>query len=134
MAVATLSSIVSQAFVAFHRAGFTLAQGLIFSLLKLILAAEFASAFKVFGIFASWGIAAAVGLGLSLLVFLPQLLPGYRPLPCLRLRLSPASSPQPPNPDPRRAYTFSLRQLHEQHPLEPSHLALALDGLTCPNR
>lgn len=83
-AAATLTQITSYTFIAFRRAGFTLAQGIIAGVLKLALAAGLASSFKVFGIFASWGVAVAVSLGICLLIFLPQLLPRYRPVPSLQ--------------------------------------------------
>lgn len=86
--VATLNIIASQAFVAFRRAGFTLVQSIITGVLKLALVAGLASFFKVFGIFASWGVALAVSLGICLLIFLPQILPHYRPIPSLQRQAS----------------------------------------------
>ncbi|MFC1940376.1 lipopolysaccharide biosynthesis protein [Chloroflexota bacterium] len=83
-ATSTLTQITSQTFIASRRTGFTLAQSIISGVLKLAVVAVLASSFKVFGIFASWGIAAAVSLGICLLIFLPRLLPHYRPIPSLQ--------------------------------------------------
>jgi len=47
-----------------------------------------ASILKVFGIFASWGLAVTVGLAISLLFFLPTVLPHYRPVPCFQKQLN----------------------------------------------
>ena len=76
-----LGMIVVQAFVAFRRASFTTANAIIASLVKIALVIGFASAFKTFGIFASWGLAAAVSLAICLLIFLPRILRGYFPSP-----------------------------------------------------
>lgn len=88
IAAATLSQIVTYAFIAFRRAGFTLAYSIIGGVLKLALAAGLASVFKVFGIFASWGVAVAVSLVVCLFVFLPQVLPRYYPIPSLQRQAS----------------------------------------------
>lgn len=76
-----LGTIVVQAFVAFRRASFTSANAIVASLVKIALVIGFASAFGTFGIFASWGLAAAVSLAVCLLIFLPRILRGYFPFP-----------------------------------------------------
>ncbi len=74
----TLSTFADHAFIAERRAGFALARGLIFSLLKLPLPILLAAFFHSFGIFASWGISLVVALLLSIFLFLPRVQPGYR--------------------------------------------------------
>jgi len=70
-------------FVARRRSGFTLTQGLVFSLLRFIPLVALAPLFDVFGIFASWGI----GLGLAVLIsvpfLIPRIQPGFRPKPVI---------------------------------------------------
>lgn len=80
-AVLTLFIIASQVFIAFRRSGFALIQGIIAGGLRLVLAVGLAYLFRVFGIFASHGIAHAVSLGICFLIFLPRVLPRYRPVP-----------------------------------------------------
>ena len=75
----TLSIVVSQAFIAFRRSGFVLINSIVAGGLRLALAVGLACFFKVFGIFASHGLAVAVSLGVGLLIFLPRMLPRYRP-------------------------------------------------------
>ncbi len=82
-ATATLNIITTQAFVSFRRTGFALVQGIITGVLRLALAVGLASFFGVFGIFASHGVALAVSLGVCFLIFLPWILPRYRPIPSL---------------------------------------------------
>jgi O-antigen/teichoic acid export membrane protein len=79
-----LHSMVQQTFVAFRRTGFTLFQGTIFGTLRLVLAAVLASFFGAFGIFAASGLAFTVSLVICLLIFIPLILPRYRPLPSFR--------------------------------------------------
>lgn len=66
-------------FVALRRSQFALANGLISGLMKLALVAGFASMYSLLGVLLSWGIATATALLASLLIFLPQLVPYYRP-------------------------------------------------------
>lgn len=75
----TLWLLVGETFVAERRAGFVLANGLTFGLLKLPLPMALASFFHSFGIFASWGISLGVALLLSILLFLPRAQPSYQP-------------------------------------------------------
>ncbi len=84
----TIYSLLSETFVALRRAQFVLIKNLLQGLLKVALVLAMASLFQVFGIFISWGLAVAVALGLGILLFLPWLQPGYRPLPSLQRRVS----------------------------------------------
>ena len=81
-----LHSMVQQTFVAFRRTGFTLFQGTIFGTLRLVLVVVLASFFGAFGIFAASGLAFTVSLVICLLIFIPLILPRYRPLPSFRRR------------------------------------------------
>ncbi|MEK7281491.1 MAG: oligosaccharide flippase family protein, partial [Chloroflexota bacterium] len=84
----SLYGLLSEVFVALRRTEFLLVQGIFFGLLKLGLVVVLAGLFEAFGIFASWGLAATAMLGLGLLLFLPRLLPAYRPVPTLRRQVS----------------------------------------------
>lgn len=75
----TLSTLIGQAFVAERRAGFTLANTLIFNLLKLLLPALLAIFLNAFGIIASWGIPLVIAFLVSTFLFLPRVRTGYRP-------------------------------------------------------
>ena len=88
IAAATLAALVDEAFVGLRRAKFALAQDSLQCLLKVAVVAAMAGPFRIFGIFASWGLAGAIALALSLFLFLPRLLPGYRPVPSLRRQVS----------------------------------------------
>ena len=81
----TLSPLIDAAFLAKRRAGFALAKNAIFSLLKIPLPVLLALYFQAFGAVASWGIALAVALAVAMLLFLPRVQDGYRPLPALDL-------------------------------------------------
>lgn len=72
------------AFIAKRRAGFVLAQGLIFGLLRFIPLFVLASLFHTFGIFVSLGIAVSIAGATAILLLLPQVEKGYRPLPVIR--------------------------------------------------
>jgi len=78
VAALTLSTLLNHSFIAERRAGFALAQGIINSLLRLIVLVLFAAFFDVFGILASWGIAAIVALAVGIFFFLPRVQAGYR--------------------------------------------------------
>ncbi len=84
--VSTVVTFVPQTFIAMRRAGFVLAQGLVFSLLRFIPLIFLASLFHTFGIFASWGIALSIALVIAILLFLPRIQPDYRPLPTVSRR------------------------------------------------
>ena len=81
----TLSLLIDYAFLAKRRTGFTLSKNTIFSLLKLPLPVLLALYFQTFGVVVSWGIALAVALAVAMLIFLPRVQDGYRPLPALDL-------------------------------------------------
>jgi len=83
----TLSLSIESAFLAERRTGFTLSKNAIFSLLKLPLPVLLALYFQTFGVVASWGIALAVALAIAMLLFLPRVQDGYRPVPALDLGL-----------------------------------------------
>jgi len=75
----TLSTLIGQAFVAERRAGFTLANSLIFNLLKLLLPTLLATLLHAFGIIASWGIPLVIVFLVSVFLFLPRVRADYRP-------------------------------------------------------
>jgi len=83
----TLSSLVDSTFVAGRRAGFVLSKNTIYSVLKLPLPILFVPFFHTFGIVASWGIALAVALAVSIFLFLPKVQDSYKPVPTLRFSL-----------------------------------------------
>ena len=83
----TLSSLVDATFIAKRRASFVLFKNTIFSLLKIPLPILFVLFFHAFGVVASWGIAVAVTVALSLFLFLPKVQNLYKPVPTLKLRL-----------------------------------------------
>lgn len=83
----TLSPLIDSAFLAKRRAGFALSKNTIFSLLKLPLPVLLALYFHTFGVVVSWAIALAVALAVAVLLFLPRVQDGYRPLPALDLGL-----------------------------------------------
>jgi len=83
----TLSSLVDSTFVAGRRAGFVLSKNTIYSVLKLPLPILFVPFFHTFGIVASWGIALAVALAVSIFLFLPKVQGSYKPVPALRFSL-----------------------------------------------
>jgi len=83
----TLSRLVNHTFIARRRANFMLYRGIIFSVLRLPLPILFVPFFHAFGIVASWGIAAAVALAVSIFMFLPKVQDSYRPVPTLKLNL-----------------------------------------------
>ena len=83
----TLSSLVDSTFIARRRAGFVLSKNTIYSVLKIPLPILFVLFFRTFGIVASWGIAGAVALVISLFLFLPRVQNLYKPAPNLRLGL-----------------------------------------------
>jgi O-antigen/teichoic acid export membrane protein len=75
----TLSGLAGETFIAERRAGFVLAGGLIFNVLRLPLVILLATFFRSFGIFASVGIALVVTLLFNVFFFLPRAQPNYRP-------------------------------------------------------
>ena len=77
--VFTLSGFVIQVFIARRRAGFTLAQGLIFGLSRFIPLFLLVPIYLDFGIYVSWGIAVAASTLIAVFWFLPRVLKEYRP-------------------------------------------------------
>ncbi|MFZ7104782.1 MAG: oligosaccharide flippase family protein, partial [Peptococcaceae bacterium] len=77
-AVSSLNTFSDNSFVASRRSGFVVASGLIFGILKVILAVVLASLLTSFGIFASWGIGMTAALLVSVIVFIPIAQKGYR--------------------------------------------------------
>jgi O-antigen/teichoic acid export membrane protein len=80
----TLSSLIDAAFIASRRAGFVLSKNTVFSVLKIPLPILFVLFFHTFGVVASWATAVAVGVVLSLFLFLPRVLNHYKPVPTLK--------------------------------------------------
>jgi len=79
-----MSSLTDSVFVAKRRASFVLSRNTIFSLLKIPLPIAFAIFLHSFGVVISWGIALAIALVISLLLFLPRVEDGYKPIPTLK--------------------------------------------------
>ena len=79
----TVSSLLNTVFIARRRSVFVLSKAIISSVLKLPLPILLVSFFHSFGVVASWGIAAAIALSVSLLLFLPRIETGYKPAPVL---------------------------------------------------
>jgi O-antigen/teichoic acid export membrane protein len=83
----TLSLLIDPAFLAKRRAGFILSRNTIFSLLRLPLPVLLAPYFHTFGVVVSWAIALAIALAVAILLFLPRVQDGYRPVPVLNVAL-----------------------------------------------
>jgi len=81
----TLYVLLTQTYVAKRKAGFALAQGTIFNLVRLPLVIPLAAFFAAFGIFSAWGIGALVAIGVGILFFLSRVQTGYRPLPAIKI-------------------------------------------------
>lgn len=79
----TLDTFAQQSFIAQRRAGFALARGLVFGLVRFIPLIALI-AFHAFGIFTSWGIALFLAAAASIFLFLPRIRKGYRPFPTVR--------------------------------------------------
>ena len=82
-----LQNLVNHTFIAQRRAGFVLLKNTIFSVLKLVFPVLFVLFFRTFGIVASWGVAMAVALAVSIFMFLPKVQDFYKPVPTLKLNL-----------------------------------------------
>lgn len=82
-----LFTLVGASFVARRRANYVVVKDMVFSSLKLALPLLFINYFHAFGIVASWGLASAAALGVSLFIILPRLVPGYVPRPQFGARL-----------------------------------------------
>jgi O-antigen/teichoic acid export membrane protein len=83
----SLYTLVGASFVAMRRADYVVLKDAVFSSLKLVLPLVFIHYFHAFGIVASWGLASAAGVALSLFYIVPRLVPGYKPWPHLDNRL-----------------------------------------------
>jgi O-antigen/teichoic acid export membrane protein len=77
-AVSSLNNLSDHSFIASRRSGFVVASGLIFGILKVILAIALATFLTSFSIFASWGIGMTAAVIISIFVFLPIAQRGYR--------------------------------------------------------
>lgn len=85
--VTTISPLVDHVFVAHRRAGYMAARGVLSSLVKLPLPVILAGFFASFGIFASWGLGLTAGLLISLVFFLPRAERGFRPVFMIKARV-----------------------------------------------
>ncbi|MFW6057132.1 MAG: lipopolysaccharide biosynthesis protein [Chloroflexota bacterium] len=83
----TLFSLTGATFVARRQAHLMLVKDFVFSGLKLFLPLAFVTYFHAFGIVASWGLASAAAVAVSLYVLLPRVVAGYVPRPSFRARL-----------------------------------------------
>lgn len=81
----TLSGIMDSIFIARRRADFVLLKNTIYSLLKIPLPILLVLYFHAFGIVASWGVAIALAVIISFLLFLPRVQNRYKPVPKLNL-------------------------------------------------
>jgi O-antigen/teichoic acid export membrane protein len=89
VAAMNLYQLLAETFVAERRASFVLSGGLISGSLKLaflVLLASFLHS-SGFGIFSSWSIATTTAFLTSLLIFLPRVQPGYKPIPTINTKL-----------------------------------------------
>jgi O-antigen/teichoic acid export membrane protein len=76
----TLSSITDSIFIAKRRAGFVLSKNTIISLLKIALLFILVLFFRAFGIVSSLGIATTITVIIYLLIALPRVQSGYKPM------------------------------------------------------
>ncbi len=77
-AVSSLNNLSDHSIIASRRSGFVVASGLIFGILKVILAIALATFLTSFSIFASWGIGMTAAVIISIFVLLPIAQRGYR--------------------------------------------------------
>lgn len=85
--VTVIYRLVETTFVAKRRAEYIIVKNLIFSIIKIILPVIFILFFHAFGIFASWGVALAISLVISIFILLPKVQDGYKLTPTLNLSL-----------------------------------------------
>jgi len=83
----TLSRMLGATFIARRHAGFVLSKNTIQSTLKIPFAILLVSLFHTFGVVASWGIANAIALTISIFLFLPRVQNNYKPVPAFNLNL-----------------------------------------------
>jgi O-antigen/teichoic acid export membrane protein len=82
----TVYTIVTQVFISFRKSGYILlSQGIIASVLELVLVIVMGT-FGVYGIVASQGIGLAISLVICIFLFLPRVIPHYRPIPAVQWR------------------------------------------------
>lgn len=79
----TLFLVQTRTFVARRRAEFSLAQNLLFNMLRIGLLVLLALSFGTFGIVSAFGVAVILALALGLILFQPRLEAGYRPVPTI---------------------------------------------------
>ena len=82
-----LSLLIDATFIAKRRAGFTLIQSAISSILKIFLAVLLVLFFHAFSIVASWAIALGVAIAVSLFLFIPKVQHNFRLVPTLDVSL-----------------------------------------------
>lgn len=75
-----IGSVLDAAFVASRRADYMTVRGVIFGVLRLPIPILLAGVFGILGIVLAWTTALAVSLGIGLLLLLPRVAPGFRPV------------------------------------------------------
>ncbi len=88
VAARTNLGLLHQVFVGIRRAEFTLIQALLLGLLQLTIIVAMPRLLKEVSILISWGMAAAATFVIGVLVVLPRIQPGYRPVPTFWSHLS----------------------------------------------
>ena len=88
VATTTILERLAEVFIALRRTRFVLLQYTVANLIKLTLVFVLASHFTIFSIFTSVLIGVIIALGAGILLFLPRVMPDYRPLPNLRALLT----------------------------------------------
>jgi len=86
--LANIDRFTQHIFIGFRRGGFVLSRGVILSVLKIAMVAALAFVFKSFGIPGSWLVAMAAVILVSIFLFIPKSLPGYRPVPSLQKQVT----------------------------------------------
>ena len=82
--IGTLYNLLGDTYVGLRRAEFSLLQGFIMGMTKLVLVVVLANILHVIGILGSWTLATSATVGLGIFLFMERIQPGYRPLPTLR--------------------------------------------------
>jgi O-antigen/teichoic acid export membrane protein len=81
VAIASMFIVQDRAFIGMRSAGFALAKGTMFNVLRVALLVPLAALFGAFGMVSAWGIASTVPLVIGAVLFLPWVRPSYRPIP-----------------------------------------------------
>jgi O-antigen/teichoic acid export membrane protein len=81
--LSTLSTLTDSIFIARRNAGYMFSKNTLFSLLKIVIVIVLAIFLHTFGVVVSWGIAYGIAITLSLFLFLPRIVEGYKPVPNL---------------------------------------------------